>query len=131
MVNATWVAKRCVPILKENPNESARAIQKRLIAEYNVVLPYSTAWHGKERALKPLFGDWEKSFMLLFNFKREVQDRSPGSIVEVDTKEEGGNIHFKRFFMALSPCIEGFQHGCRPYLSVDVKEHGCPHVWFW
>ena len=87
MVNAAWVAKICVPILKENPNEPARAIQKRLIAEHNVVLPYYMAWHGKERALKSLFGDWEKSFMLLFNFKHEVQDRSPGSIVEVDTKE--------------------------------------------
>ena len=100
-----------MPILKENPNETARAIQKRLIAEHNVVLPYYTAWHRKERALKTLLGDWEKSFMLLFNFKREVQDRSPGSMVEVDTKEEGGNIHFQSFFMALSRCIEGFQHG--------------------
>ena len=28
-------------------------------------------------------------------------------------------MYFHRFFCALSPCIEGFNEGCRPYLSVD------------
>jgi hypothetical protein len=45
--------------------------------------------------------------------------RSPDSVVEIDTKEEDGNIYFNRFFMTLEPCIQGFKEGCRPYLSID------------
>jgi hypothetical protein len=45
--------------------------------------------------------------------------RSPGSDVEIDTKEDGRKIYFNRFFMALKPCMDGFKEGCRPYLSVD------------
>ena len=53
------------------------------------------------------------------NFKAEIDKRSPGSIVEVDVKREGGEVHFRRFFMALKPCIDGFLAGCRPYVSID------------
>ena len=56
---------------------------------------------------------------MLYNFKAEVHARCPGSVVEIDTKSEGGKIYFNRFFMALEPCIQGFKDGCRPYLSVD------------
>ena len=40
-------------------------------------------------------------------------------MIEIDLKEVDGNVYFHRFFFALSPCIEGFLEGCRPYLSVD------------
>nr|XP_015638159.1 uncharacterized protein LOC107280873 [Oryza sativa Japonica Group] len=52
-------------------------------------------------------------------WKEEVLKRSPGSIVEIDIKEVDGRPYFHRFFCALSPCIEGFVDGCRPYLSID------------
>ena len=66
-----------------------------------------------------LHGDWTNSFRMLYNFKAEVQTRCLGSVVEIDTESEGGKIYFKRFFMVLKPCIQGFKDGCRPYLSVD------------
>lgn len=46
-------------------------------------------------------------------------ERSPGSVIEIDTIEVDGKVYFNRFFCALSPCITGFLTGCRPYLSVD------------
>ena len=69
--------------------------------------------------MKTLYGEWDNSFTLLYNFKAEIELRSPRSVVEIDTKEDGGKIYFNRFFMALKPCIDGFKEGCRPYLSVD------------
>lgn len=76
-------------------------------------------WKGKERVEREIYGSMKKSFQYLFNFKAEVELRSPGSIVEVDAKKIDGKIHFNRFFMALKPCIDGFLAGCRPYLSID------------
>jgi hypothetical protein len=66
-----------------------------------------------------VYGNWEDSFQLLFIWTEEVLRRSPGSVIEIETKEVDGQVMFHRFFCALSPCIDGFKEGCRPYLSVD------------
>jgi hypothetical protein len=41
------------------------------------------------------------------------------SVIEIDLDDQDGKLFFKRFFCALSPCLQGFHAGCRPYLSVD------------
>ena len=57
---------------------------------------------------------------MLYSFKAEVEKRSPGSVVEIDTEvTEDGKVLFSKFFMCLKPCIDGFKAGCRPYLSID------------
>ena len=104
-------------MLKTNPSESAKAIREKLIANYNIKIPYYTVWKGKEKALRNLYGDWENSFRLLYNFKADIEERNLVSIVEVDRVEENGKVIFNRFFMALKPCIDGFKFGCRPYFE--------------
>ena len=70
--------------------------------------------------MKALYGDWANTFRMLYSFKAEVEKRSPGSVVEIDTKvSDDGKVFFFKFFMALKPCIDGFKAGCRPYLSID------------
>jgi zinc finger SWIM domain-containing protein 3 len=56
---------------------------------------------------------------LLYNFKAELENRCPGSIVEIDCKMIGDKMFFSKIFVALKPCINGFVHGCRPYLGID------------
>jgi hypothetical protein len=49
-----------------------------------------------------------------------VEKRSPGSVVEIDTKiDSNEKVFFSKFLMALKPCIDGFKVGCHPYLSID------------
>ena len=36
--------------------------------------------------MKELFGSWQQSFQMLFNWRVEVLQRSPGSIIEIDIK---------------------------------------------
>jgi hypothetical protein len=73
-------------------------------------------WKAKQRAIKELYGHWANTFRMFYNFKAEVEKRSPGSVVEIDSD---GKDFFSKFFMALKPCIDGFKAGCHPYLSID------------
>ena len=66
-----------------------------------------------------LFGKWDDSFDWLFRFKAEIEFRSPGSVVEIDTVKVGKKVHFSRFFYAFKGSIDGFLEGCRPYISID------------
>ena len=44
---------------------------------------------------------------------------SPGSIVEIEV-EGNKKKRFKRIFVALKPCVDGFLVGCRPFVGVDA-----------
>ncbi|XP_040380857.1 uncharacterized protein LOC102714198 [Oryza brachyantha] len=66
-----------------------------------------------------LYGSWEESFGLLYNWRAEVMKKMSNSVIEIDVVVEDGMPHFRRFFCALGPCIEGFLEGYRPYLSID------------
>ena len=78
-------------------------------------------YNGRQRASDKLFGKWNDSFDYLFRFKAEIELRSPGSVVEVDTVTDpkDGKIRFSRFFYAFRASIDGFLNGCKPYISVD------------
>jgi len=81
--------------------------------------------------MKELFGSWEESFQMLYNWRAEVLKHSPNNVIEIDIKMVDGKVHFHRFFCALSPCIEGFLEGCRPYLSIDstaLNGRWCGHL---
>ncbi|XP_014751623.2 uncharacterized protein LOC106865635 [Brachypodium distachyon] len=115
-----WVAERSKAILKKDtPNIGCMELQEKLQTEYNVTTRYHAVWKGRERAMNEIYGTWASSFRHLFSFKAEMEKRSPGSIVEVDTHIKDGKVYFHRFFMALKPCVDGFLDGCRPYLSID------------
>ena len=51
---------------------------------------------------------------------------SPGSIVEIELEgKKKKKKRFKRIFVALKPCIDGFLAGCRPFIGVDASAlHG-------
>ena len=87
--------------------------------QYPIKVKYTTVWKAKQRAMKELYGDWANTFRMLYNFKAEVEKRSPGSVVKIDTEvTEDGRVLFSKFFMALKPCIDGYKVRYRPYLSI-------------
>jgi hypothetical protein len=52
----------------------------------------------------------------LYNFKAEVEQKMPGSVVEIDVTKDGDDVYFCRFFGCFKPSIDGFLNGC---LSID------------
>jgi hypothetical protein len=47
-----------------------------------------------------LYGTWEESFQSLYSLNAEIELRSPGSIVEIDTKDVDGEVHFSRLLQS-------------------------------
>jgi hypothetical protein len=67
-----------------------------------------------------IFGKWDDNYDLLPTYRAELLKAVPGSIVELDTENHHGDVYFRRFFVALKPCIDGFLQGCRPYIAIDA-----------
>uniref|UniRef100_A0A453EVK2 MULE transposase domain-containing protein n=1 Tax=Aegilops tauschii subsp. strangulata TaxID=200361 RepID=A0A453EVK2_AEGTS len=119
MTSQSWVADKAATMLKKDPTIGAVKILKELQEEHHVTLDYHTVWKGKQKAATSLYGSWEESFRMLYNYKAEIELRSPRSIVEIDTTTSEGEVHFSKLFIPFKPCIDGFLNGCRPYISID------------
>jgi hypothetical protein len=100
MASHHWVAEKTIPYLMKDANMGPRKLQKELEDKYNVRIGYSTVWLGRQKAAEELYGTWEESLAYLYNFKAEVEQKMPGSVVEIDVKKEDcsnkricGDIH--------------------------------------
>jgi hypothetical protein len=120
MASIGWVAERTIPLLKNKPSMGATEMKKELKYKYGIEISYQSVHNGTKRASDKLFGKMSDSFVWLFRFKEEIELRSPGSVVEIDTiTDDDGKVRFSRFFCAFKASIDGFVNGCRPYICVD------------
>jgi hypothetical protein len=119
MASHTWVAERIVDWLRETPTLGPKMLQQELLKKYKMDIPYDRVFRGKEKALDMIYGAWDDSYDLLPTYRDELCRAMPGSVVELDTEDHKGDMCFKRFFVALKPCIDGFLQGCRPYIAMD------------
>ena len=103
MASINWVLERAIPLLKRKPTMGASAVKEELEDKYKININYQTVWYGRQRAADKLFGKLSDSYDWLYRFKAEVELRSPGSIVEIDTVTVGGKVHFHYIFL----CIQG------------------------
>ncbi|XP_066374632.1 uncharacterized protein [Miscanthus floridulus] len=119
MASQSWVAERVIPLLKKKLSMGPKVVQEELQDKYKIEIPYQTVAYGRQRVANKLFGKWDDSFDWLYRFKAEVEMRSLGSILEIDTEIVDDKVHFKRFFCCFKATIDGFRNGCRPYISID------------
>ncbi|WVZ79464.1 hypothetical protein U9M48_027039 [Paspalum notatum var. saurae] len=113
MATNHWFKDRVINFLRADPTIGPKAPKDKIEEKYCIKISYYVAWDGRQMALDEVLGGWERLW------KREIETRSPRSIVEVDWKLIGGKHRFRRMFVALKPCIDGFLNGCRPYLGID------------
>jgi hypothetical protein len=107
---SSWIASLALPILQKKPFMGAKELQTTLQDTHSCQIIYDTVWKGKEKDLCQLYETWEESFKLLFRWKEAILQKMFDSMIEIDIDEaEDGRLHFKRFFCALVPCLEGFR----------------------
>jgi len=122
MTTQGWVADRLSDWVKKNPGKGAKDAKEKVEGDYGIKLKYSKAWSGLKLALEQVHGKYEESFQLLFNWKAQMEVSSPGSLIEIDLERKNKKMRFKRIFVALKPCVDGFLAGCRPYIGVDATK---------
>ncbi|KAK9067649.1 hypothetical protein SSX86_011760 [Deinandra increscens subsp. villosa] len=115
-----WIAGVLKDKLKSDGDVSPIVLQKWIMKNYNVDVPYMRVFRGKEQAYNDMYGKWEDSFLQMNDFKEELLKRNPGSVVEVDYEIKGDKKLFLRFFISLAACLKGFLDGCRPYIALDA-----------
>ncbi|XP_038972178.1 uncharacterized protein LOC120104689 [Phoenix dactylifera] len=96
-------------------HEMSIDIVKDIRREYGVELPYHQAWHGKEVAMKDLYGHRSKSYDRIRWYCDTILETNPGSIAEYETIEG----RFKRLFISFHASVVGFIRGCRHLIFVD------------
>jgi len=99
MATQDWVADRIGDWIKRNPQKGAKDAKEKVESEYGVKLKYSKAWSGMKLALEQIHGKYEDSFQYLFNWKAEIELRSPGSIVEINLQKVGKKSTSKGFLL--------------------------------
>nr|XP_043633496.1 uncharacterized protein LOC122604691 [Erigeron canadensis] len=98
-VTQGWIASIIKDKMKSDGEVSVAELTKWLMKNYNVDhLPYHKVYRGKEQAYTDMYGKWEDSFLQIYEFKEELRNRNPESVVDIkfETKD-----------------------GCRPYISFD------------
>jgi hypothetical protein len=93
-----WVASKVVHILRKKAIDTKEWMDK-LEDQFKCTIVYDTVWRGRQKAMAEVYGNWEDSFQLLFRWKEEVLKRSPGSVVEIETKVVDGQVIFHHFFV--------------------------------
>ena len=107
--------------LRDDPEMEPRELHSMLQKKYSIDIPYHRVYRGKHKAIGTIYGKWDDSYDLLPTNQAELLRVVPGSIVQVDTeKDVNGDFCFRRFFVALKACIDGFLQGCRPYIAMDA-----------
>ena len=125
MASQDWCADRLGDWLKKNPTKRAKDCKEKLEDDYGIKLKYSKAWSGMKLAIDQIHGRYEESFQLLFNWAAQIEHVSPGSLIEIELDKIGKKQRFRRMFVALKPCVDGFLAGCRPFVGIDASSlHG-------
>ncbi|XP_039130888.1 uncharacterized protein LOC120267282 [Dioscorea cayenensis subsp. rotundata] len=111
-----WICERVIHKLKETPLYRAVNIQKDILCDHGVRLPYKLAWMGKEVVRSVIHGSEVSSYDLLLWYANKVSETNPSSVVTIN---KDGERFKSAFFFSFEACLLGFKHGCRPLLFID------------
>jgi hypothetical protein len=122
------VAEEVKRWVTEDHQVGTKELQKKLKEKFKIEVPYMRVFNGKQHAMDSIYGNWQESFKLLYSFKGEVEQTSPGSIVDIDHHTVEYTLRgmtmtkecFRRVFVCFEACRRGFLEGCRPYLAIDA-----------
>jgi hypothetical protein len=121
MASQVWCADRIKDWVKKNPNKGPTDAKDKLEADFGIKLKYSKAWSGLQVARDQIHGSYDESFQLLFNWAAQLKISSPRSIVDIELEIIGDHRRFRRIFVALKSCIDGFLAGYRPFIGLDAS----------
>ncbi|KAK4389584.1 hypothetical protein Sango_2295400 [Sesamum angolense] len=128
--NSSWMSKKLLQVLRENPDMKARGIRHEL-QKYGIDPPYMQLYRAKKKALEQIDGSYGDSYSKLPHYAEMVRRSNHGSIVKLhynhgENDDEGDLLSsipivpsFKRIFVGLDALKKGFLQGCSPFMGFD------------
>ena len=95
---SAWVASKAIHHLRKNITMGTKDLWEIPQVEHKCQIHCDTIWKGRKIALTELYGNWEESFQMLFNWRAEVLKRSLGSVIEIGLQKVDVKFYFHRFF---------------------------------
>ncbi|KAL0392969.1 UNVERIFIED_CONTAM: hypothetical protein Sradi_2519700 [Sesamum radiatum] len=91
--NSSWMSKKLLQVLRENPDMKARGIRHEL-QKYGIDPPYMQLYRAKKKALEQIDGSYGDSYSKLPHYAEMVRRSNHGSIVKLqynhgENDEEG------------------------------------------
>ena len=76
--------------MQNEPDMSIKNVIEDIKKPMNYSISYKKAWHARAKAIRMVFGDWDKSYRLLPKFMHALQTSNPGTIVQWKHRYTGG-----------------------------------------
>ncbi|KAL4378644.1 hypothetical protein GQ457_02G032790 [Hibiscus cannabinus] len=120
------ISRHMKNLVEANPRVTVATIQSSVKQQFEYQIEYGKGWYARDKALKRVYGNYEKSYNELPALLQAMTYFIPGTIVRYKMKNainrEGqilqGKKIFHQLFWAFKPCIEGFPF-CKRMVQVD------------
>ncbi|XP_074300032.1 uncharacterized protein LOC141631231 [Silene latifolia] len=119
-VGSEYLAQKYIEFWRNNTDWKLQKFQKHVLQELGVHVTYMRCWLARSRAKLMIHGNGKDQYAKVWEYALAVLKYNPGSsaFVVCDNIERPPPI-FKRFYICLKACKEGFITGCRPILGVN------------
>ncbi|XP_074271440.1 uncharacterized protein LOC141595375 [Silene latifolia] len=119
-VTSEYLAERFIEFWRTNIDWKLKNFQDHVFKELNVHVIYDKCWLARKRAKLIIYGNGKDQYGRVWDYAAEIRKSKQGSsaFVVCDNIDRPPPI-FKRLYICLQACKEGFLKGCRPILGVD------------
>jgi hypothetical protein len=119
---STWIAKKLKGSLNADPNMSYKLMSNELSTKYGVEANHMQLYRARKKGRDELEGSHANSYRKILNYAHLLLEKNSGSIVKLNFHDRTSleeNRAFKRIFVCLAACKDGFVNGCRPFFGLD------------
>ncbi|KAK9080877.1 hypothetical protein SSX86_000019 [Deinandra increscens subsp. villosa] len=120
---ATFLSKKLVDQLQENPRIPIRAVQEQMQRQFQVGVSTMKAFRAKSLAMSYIHGDFNSQYGRLRDYVDELKNKNPGSTVKIEvepsTDPTSMERKFKRIYVCLGSLKQGFKEIGRDFLGLD------------
>ncbi|KAF7810449.1 uncharacterized protein G2W53_037192 [Senna tora] len=121
-ITSTWIAEKLKGSLSADPNMSYELMSNELNTKFGVEAHRMQLYRARKKGKEQVEGSHVESYKKMLKYAELLLERNRGSIVKLNyhdrTSLEETPV-FKRIFVCLVACRDGFLNGCRPFFGLD------------
>nr|GEX78420.1 transposase, MuDR, MULE transposase domain protein [Tanacetum cinerariifolium] len=122
-----WIVSVVTDKVRSDGDVSVAELRKWLMKHYSVDIPYHRVFSGKEQAYSDVYGKWDDSFLRMNDFREELNNGNPRSVVKIDFEMIDDKKCFKWKFNGVLAAATGID-GNKAYSVLETKNTSS---WTW